>query len=151
MVVPALPMMGQHHERLGSAMIDQDKSKQELIEELAEMRRRVAVLETTDTEHKQAEQASQESEERFRKVFEEGPIGILLVGTDGSIRHANQHFCEMLGYSENEIIALGLAGISHPDDGEGSPLRFTPLAWEISYSTRRNAIFIKMARWCGLN
>jgi PAS domain S-box-containing protein len=70
------------------------------------------------TEQKQAEAALRESEERFRKVFEEGPIGILLVGTDGRIQHANRRFCAMLGYAENEIIAMGLAGISHPDDWE---------------------------------
>ncbi len=74
-------------------------------------------------DQKRAEQALQKSEERFRKVFEEGPIGILLGGTDGSIQHANRGICEMLGYSEGEIIAVGLAGISHPDDWErDSPL-----------------------------
>ena len=99
-------------------MIDQDKSKPQLIEELAEMRRRVSLLETADTKGQQTEVTLRESEERFRKVFEEGPLGILLVGTDGRIQHANQHFCDMLGYSENEIIALGLAGITHPDDWE---------------------------------
>ena len=120
-------------------MLDQDKSKQELIEELAEMRQRTAALEAADrryrtiidavplaigpvtgvadvTEQKRAEAASRESEERFRKVFEQGPMGILLVGTDGRIQHTNPHFCDMLGYAENEIIALGLTGISHPDD-----------------------------------
>ena len=45
-------------------------------------------------------------------------MGILLVGTDGHIQHVNRRFREMLGYSENEIIALGLGGISHPDDWE---------------------------------
>jgi PAS domain S-box-containing protein len=69
-------------------------------------------------DQKQAEAALRESEERFRKVFEEGPIGILLVGTDGRLQHANRRFCEMLGYSESAIIAVGLAGISHPDDWE---------------------------------
>ena len=68
------------------------------------------------TDHKPTEPAFRESEERFRKVFEEGPLGILLVGTDGRIQQVNRPFREMLGYSENEIIALGLAGISHPDD-----------------------------------
>ena len=81
------------------------------------------------TERKRAEAALRESEERFRKVFEEGPIGILLVGTDGRIQHANRRFCEMLGYSEAEMIDLGLAGISHPDDWERDhPYRLTPLA-----------------------
>ena len=59
-----------------------------------------------------------ESEERFRKIFEEGPIGILLANADGRIQRANRRFCEMLGCSEGEIIALGLPGISHPDDWE---------------------------------
>jgi PAS domain S-box-containing protein len=85
-------------------MDDQHKTKEQLLAELAALRQRVAAL--------------QESEERFRKVFEEGPIGLLLVGTDGHIQHANRRFCEMLGYAESEIIAVGLAGISHPDDWE---------------------------------
>ncbi len=69
-------------------------------------------------DQKRAGAALRESEERFRKVFEEGPIGVLLVGTDGRIQHANRRFCEMLGYSESEIIAVGLPGLSHPDDWE---------------------------------
>ena len=60
----------------------------------------------------------QESEERFRKVFEEGPLGVVLLGLDVRIQHCNRRFCEMLDYSEDEIIALGLVGISHPEDWE---------------------------------
>ena len=97
-------------------MKDQDKTKDELIEELAEMRQRIAAMEGFDAEPKQADQKLRENEQRFRKVFEEGPVGILLVGTDGRIQHVNRRFREMLGYSESEIIALGLPGISHPDD-----------------------------------
>jgi PAS domain S-box-containing protein len=92
-------------------MDDPDRSKEQLLAELAALRQQVATLEQT--------QASlRESEERFRKVFEEGPIGVLLVGTDGRIQQCNRRFCEMLRYSEGEILTLGLAGISHPDDWE---------------------------------
>ena len=70
------------------------------------------------TGRKRAEQALQASEERFRKVFEEGPIGVALVGLDTRIQHVNRRFCEMLGYSEDEILALGIQGITHPDDFE---------------------------------
>jgi len=118
MAILALPLRACDYKATGFTVSDQDKSKQELIEELTEMRRRVAVLEKADTDRKQSEEALKESEERFRKVFEAGPLGILLVGTDGRIQHTNPLFCEMLGYSESEIIALGLPGISHPDDWE---------------------------------
>ena len=79
------------------------------------------------TESKQAEEQLRESEKQSRKVFEEGPLGILLVGTNGQIQHTNQHFCDMLGYSESEIIALGLPELSPRRLEEGSSIRFTPL------------------------
>ena len=85
-------------------MKDQDKSKQQLISNV--------------TEQKRVEAALLESEERFRKVFEEGPLGVVLLSLDVHIQHCNRRFCEMLGYSEEEIIALGLVGISHPADWE---------------------------------
>ena len=56
------------------------------------------------------------SEERFRKVFEEGPIGVVLADLDARIQHVNRRFCEMLGHTEDEIIALGVAGITHDED-----------------------------------
>ena len=49
------------------------------------------------TEQKRAEEALRNSEERFRKVFEEGPTGVLLVGMDGSIQQCNRRFCENAG------------------------------------------------------
>ncbi len=73
---------------------------------------------TDITQQKQAETALQESEERFRKVFEEGPLGVVLAGLDLGIQHVNKRLCDMLGYSEDETIGLGIRGISHPDDWE---------------------------------
>ena len=129
-------------------MKDQDKTKEQLIEELAEMQRRIAVMEKADTDRKQADQTLRENEQRFRKVFEEGPMGILLVGTDGRIQHVNRRFREMLGYSESEIIALGLPGISHPDDWARDHPFFSRL-WhgEISHRPRRETLFLQ--RWPG--
>ncbi len=70
------------------------------------------------TEQKRTGAALLESEERFRKVFEEGPLGVVLLSLEACIRRCNRRFCEMLGYSEEEIVALGLVGISHPEDWE---------------------------------
>jgi DNA-binding NtrC family response regulator len=55
------------------------------------------------TELKQAEAALRESEERFRKVFEEGPLGMALVGQNFRLIEVNPAFCRMLGYTEQEL------------------------------------------------
>ena len=64
----------------------------------------------------QAEAVLRQSEERFRKVFEEGPIGMTLVAPDFRLMQVNAAFCRMLGYSGDELTALTFADITHPDD-----------------------------------
>jgi PAS domain S-box-containing protein len=68
------------------------------------------------TERRQAERALRESEERFRNIFEEAPIGMAVISLDGSLLQVNKAFCEMLGYGEQELTARALSVITHPDD-----------------------------------
>jgi PAS domain S-box-containing protein len=68
------------------------------------------------TERKQAEELLREKEEQFRRIFEDGPLGISIVGLNGSIIEANAKLCEMLGYSEQELKELTYNDITHPDD-----------------------------------
>jgi PAS domain S-box-containing protein len=68
------------------------------------------------TGHKQAEKMLRESEERFRNVFAEAPIGMAVIGLDGTLLQVNKTFCEMLGYGEQELAARALSDITHPDD-----------------------------------
>ena len=62
--------------------------------------------------------ALRESEERFRNVFEQGPLGIAVVGLDYRWISVNATLCEMLGYTEDELTKLTFADITHPDDIE---------------------------------
>jgi two-component system cell cycle sensor histidine kinase/response regulator CckA len=68
------------------------------------------------TERKQAEATLRESEERFRRVFEEGPLGLALVGKDYRFLKVNGALCQMVGYSEAELLQMSFADITHPDD-----------------------------------
>ena len=55
------------------------------------------------TERKRMDEALRESEERFRRVFEEGPLGLALVGKDYRFVKVNSALCQMVGYSEAEL------------------------------------------------
>jgi PAS domain S-box-containing protein len=68
------------------------------------------------TDRKRAEARIRESEERFRRVFEEGPLGLGLLHRDFRIMQVNSALCQMIGYSENELLEMTFADITHPDD-----------------------------------
>ncbi len=86
------------------------------------------------SERKLAEAALRESEERFRRVFDEGPLGLALVGKGYKFVKANRALCQMLGYSEAELLELTFGDITHPDDlAEGSELAGRLSRGEIPY------------------
>jgi PAS domain S-box-containing protein len=56
--------------------------------------------------------------ERFRMVFDESPLGIMICSPDFRILEANAAVCQLLGYREHELVGLTFADITHPDDVE---------------------------------
>jgi two-component system, cell cycle sensor histidine kinase and response regulator CckA len=68
------------------------------------------------TEQKKSEAALRESEERFRRVFEDGPLGLALVGHDYRFEKVNSALCRMVDYDNGELIQLSFVDITHPDD-----------------------------------
>ena len=68
------------------------------------------------TEHSKADLALQESEKQFRTAFENASIGKTLTAPDGRLLKVNRAFCEMVGYSEEELTTLNFAAITHPED-----------------------------------
>jgi PAS domain S-box-containing protein len=68
------------------------------------------------TKRKQTEQALLESEKRFRDLFESAAHGMNLTALDGRFSAVNNALCEMLGYSEEELLATDFQTITHPDD-----------------------------------
>ncbi|MFI5143091.1 MAG: PAS domain S-box protein, partial [Thermoanaerobaculales bacterium] len=57
------------------------------------------------TERKRAEEALQESEERYRSLFEQSPIGIYRTTPDGRILLANPALLQMLGYASMDELS----------------------------------------------
>jgi PAS domain S-box-containing protein len=56
------------------------------------------------------------SEDRWRKLFESVPVGVVLVGSDRRYVGANPAFQKMTGYSEAELRRISPADITHEDD-----------------------------------
>jgi diguanylate cyclase (GGDEF)-like protein/PAS domain S-box-containing protein len=59
-----------------------------------------------------------ESESRFRDTFENATVGMALEDVEGGIIDANHALCEMLGYSEHELVGMAFSAFTHPDDVE---------------------------------
>jgi PAS domain S-box-containing protein len=68
-------------------------------------------------ERKNNEQALSESEERFRAIFEQAPVGVALVDVyTGRFIRVNPKYCDITGYSCSEMLAKRFQDITHPDD-----------------------------------
>jgi PAS domain S-box-containing protein len=65
---------------------------------------------------REAQEKLQESEERFRSLFAAAATGIAISTPNGSYLRANAAYCRMLGYTEDELRALNMASVTHPDD-----------------------------------
>ncbi|VTS08798.1 PAS domain S-box protein [Tuwongella immobilis] len=68
------------------------------------------------TERKQAEVNLRASEARFRNIIRNSAIGMALVSPDGRFMQANPALCQILGYSESELVGKTVVELTHPDD-----------------------------------
>ena len=65
---------------------------------------------------KEIELKLRESEERFRNAFENAATGEALVSLDGNFMQVNRSLCEIVGYSETELLNRNFQSITHPED-----------------------------------
>ena len=68
------------------------------------------------TERKGAEEALRQSEALFRGTFENAAVGIDHVDLEGRFLRINQKFCEILGYTREEMCTKTWMEVTHPDD-----------------------------------
>jgi PAS domain S-box-containing protein len=106
------------------------------------------VLDISD--RKRAEEALRQSEERFRHIFRDGPLGMAVFDARNRFVEVNRAFCKMLGMSDRELMSRTVADVTHPDDREADlPFVRRLLAGELSsYSIEKR--FVRKdgeARW----
>lgn len=68
------------------------------------------------SERKQMEIALRHSRDELLRYFEQPLIGMMTSGPDKKMLNVNQCFCDMLGYTKQEMLTLNWAKLTHPDD-----------------------------------
>ncbi|WP_017306579.1 sensor domain-containing diguanylate cyclase [Spirulina subsalsa] len=75
-----------------------------------------ALAEIQQRQHIEA--ALRESEARYAKIFEDGPLGMALIDQNHGFFRVNRRFSQMVGYGEEELTGLSVLEITHPLDRE---------------------------------
>jgi PAS domain S-box-containing protein len=81
----------------------------------ADVLRHAAELELEVGERKRAEEALRVQEAQFRSAFEDTNVAMVLTDLDNRFLRVNAAFARLFGYSEEEMLKLSMAGITHPD------------------------------------
>ena len=87
------------------------------------------------------------AQQQFKNAFEHSSIGMALLGLDFRRAKVNGAFCQMLGYSEAELLSSNRVHVTHPDDvAEDLLLRQRALAGEIETFQREKRYLHKSGR-----
>jgi two-component system cell cycle sensor histidine kinase/response regulator CckA len=65
-----------------------------------------------------AESPTVATDDRFRHAFAYAATGMAITDASGRFLQVNRAYCEIAGYSEEELLATTLDAITHPDDAE---------------------------------
>ncbi len=98
------PMINEIMEKLSSTL-----------EELKDTRKK---LDLKDKALDTANNLLKQGENLFNRIFDQAPLGAALVSPDFRFKRVNSKFCQITGYSEQELTSMTFKDITHPDDLE---------------------------------
>ena len=98
-------------------MMDEDKSREQLLKELAELRRQIV---TDNIEHRLREEfkRSKENEEKYRGIFQHANDAIFVHEINGGFVDYNQKFMELFGYERAELSSSRMIDLVDAEDQE---------------------------------
>jgi PAS domain S-box-containing protein len=82
---------------------------------------------TDITERKTIEKQLRISVAQFRSAFDSATAGMAIVGVDGAFQRVNPAFCDILGYSKEELFQTDFQTLTHPDDLDADLRKFEQL------------------------
>ncbi|MBI5919409.1 MAG: PAS domain S-box protein [Nitrosomonadales bacterium] len=78
----------------------------------------VIVIDEDITERYHAQETVRVNREFFQSVFDSAAVGMALCDPRGRFLGVNQALCRTFGYSDEEMLAMSVQDITHPDDRE---------------------------------
>jgi two-component system cell cycle sensor histidine kinase/response regulator CckA len=95
------------------------------------------------TEQAFFEESLRRNEELFRATFDQAAVGMNFVSLDGRFLRVNPRYCEMVGYSAEELLAMRFQDITHPDDLQGDTERVAKLLGSRDANTSYNKRYVR--------
>ncbi len=77
---------------------------------------RTADLQREIRERSHTEDALRDSEQRFRSMLNNLPVGVVYTDLDGFVKQTNPTFCEMVGYGADDLLGMTVEEVTHADD-----------------------------------
>jgi PAS domain S-box-containing protein len=87
----------------------------ELEQEIDLLRKQRVETERLSADRDRLQKDYQDSQLRFKTIFEEAAVGKKLIDSNLKIIKANQTLYRLLGYQESELIGIRITDIAHPD------------------------------------
>ena len=98
-------------------MKDESRTKAELLEELANLRQRVAEIEVSEQKLAKAEVALNDRGKQLRSLIEDSLDAVAILNGDGTVRYQSHSMGRVLGYEEDsEMVGVNAFDYLHPDD-----------------------------------
>jgi PAS domain S-box-containing protein len=109
-------------------MNDNQKSKEQLINELIQLRQEIIILKQAASDPAEMEQnnsiPTEDKEDWFRSLFEQSSDGIFYMDFDGKIAAVNSSFARLHGYTIEEILNMNISDLDCNESLELFPERF---------------------------
>ena len=98
-------------------MKDSEKTKEQIINELAKLRQQITGLKESEIKRKKAEENLKKSQQEFASLFKNSPEALVYTDEKGNILDINPHFSALFGYTLDEIKGRNIDdGMIHPPD-----------------------------------
>src|SRR5665648_505796 len=98
-------------------MEETEKTKEQLINELAKLGQQITKLKESEIKHKKAEEDLKKSQQEFASLFSNCPQALLYLDLKSSILNLNSRFTELFGYTLEEVKGRNIDdGMIHSPD-----------------------------------